>query len=125
MEDATLPLTHLITAARYRYVMLRILWWLFLGTQATGSSMECLCTATRPLATPLRISNSNLGALCPPIPLIPFLVSHHAEEAQPMAILHDPDLGRYVHQRNIPYLLHVLLTFALQPFPLAYPRAYR
>ena len=26
---------------------------------------------------------------------------------------------------NIPYFLHVLLSFALQPFPLAYPRAYR
>ena len=46
MEDATLTLTHLITAARFRYVMLRILWWLFLGTQATGSSMECLWAKT-------------------------------------------------------------------------------
>ena len=46
MEDATLPLTHLITAARFRYVMLRILWWLLLGTQATGSSMECLWAKT-------------------------------------------------------------------------------
>ena len=44
------------------------------------------CNRSR-LPTPGPIVNSNLGALCPLIPLLPFLLPHHPEEAYPLAIL--------------------------------------
>ena len=41
-----------------------------------------------------------------------------------MALLHDSDVGRYVKHPILPACTPFLCT-ALQPFPLAYPRAYR
>ena len=62
------------------------------GTLCETSHTSCMysfplhCNRSR-LPTPGPIVNSNLGALCPLIPLLPLLLPHHPEEAYPLAIL--------------------------------------